>query len=99
MTLEDLDAAISRGDPPPDGLTPLLRALWFERQGDWDAAHRIAQDQHGAAAALVHAYLHRREGDSGNARYWYHRAGEAEPEDSLDAEWRLLAERLLQAHN
>ena len=96
MTLEELEAAISAGGVPPEGLTPLLRALWFERRGDWDAAHRIAQDQEGTEAARVHAYLHRREGDSGNARYWYHRAGKSEPQASLDAEWRLLAEHLLQ---
>jgi hypothetical protein len=99
MTLKDFMAAISRGGPPSEGLTPLLGALWYERQGDWDTAHRITQDQNGADAARVHAYLHRKEGDSGNARYWYHRAGKAELQDSLDAEWRLLAEHLIQARD
>jgi hypothetical protein len=95
MTFKEYEAAVSRGGPPPEELAPLLRALWLERQGDWDSAHRIAQDQDGPDAAQVHAYFHRKEGDSGNARYWYHRAGKSEPQASLDAEWRLLAEHLL----
>jgi len=96
MTVREFEVEISRGGPPPAGLAPLLRALWFERQGDWDAAHRITQDESGANAARVHGYLHRKEGDSGNARYWYSQAGGSRPPESFEAEWRLLAELLLQ---
>ena len=66
----------SLGDPePPAGLGPALRALWHEASGDWDAAHGLAQSEHDRDGAWVHAYLHRVEGDPGNAAYWYRRAG------------------------
>jgi hypothetical protein len=45
----------------------------------------------------VHAYLHRREGDLGNARYWYRRSGRDEPASSLEDEWRLIAAALIDA--
>ena len=52
-----------------------LRALWHAAHGHWDAAHKLVQDDPSADCAWVHAYLHRVEGDLGNARYWYHQAG------------------------
>jgi hypothetical protein len=44
----------------------------------------------------VHAYLHRKEGDLGNAGYWYARAGKAMPgaEVTLAAEWEQIARDL-----
>jgi hypothetical protein len=61
-------------------------------QGDWEAAHRIAQDHEGDAIAdWIHAVAHRIEGDLGNARYWYRRCRrEADPELSTEAELRLI---------
>lgn len=59
-----------------------LRALWLEAHGDWDGAHAAAQsagDTGDRAGDWVHAYLHRVEGDQGNANYWYHRAGRRGP--------------------
>jgi hypothetical protein len=52
-----------------------LLALWWDAKGDWEKAHGIAQDVARADGAWVHAYLHRKEGDLGNAGYWYQRAG------------------------
>jgi hypothetical protein len=52
-----------------------LLALWWDGKGDWERAHAIAQDVDGAEGAWVHAYLHRKEGDLGNAAYWYRVAG------------------------
>ncbi|HQT79998.1 MAG TPA: hypothetical protein PLD10_23395 [Rhodopila sp.] len=49
----------------------------------------------GADGAAVHAYLHRKEPDAANARYWYNRAGLSPETGSLDAEWDALAARLL----
>ena len=43
----------------------------------------------------VHAYLHRKEGDEGNASHWYSRAGKPKPTGSLDDEWRSIADALL----
>jgi hypothetical protein len=59
---------------PPRALAPELQALWWAGKGDWDKAHRIVMDEHSKAAAWVHAYLHRVEGDDGNAGYWYRQA-------------------------
>lgn len=54
----------------------LLRAVELALAGDWDAAHQIVQ-QHdeNATASWIHAVLHKMEGDLGNSRYWYSRAG------------------------
>jgi hypothetical protein len=81
----------------PAGLTPPLRAMWHDAKDDWEAAHRIAQDDDSSDAGWVHAYLHRREGDISNARYWYARAGRPEYRGSLDSEWEEIVRALLQA--
>jgi len=97
MTRETFESSISEQDPPA-GLTPLLEALWYDAKGDWEHAHDIAQDVHsGANGSWIHAYLHRKEGDSGNAAYWYRRAGRPVPTVSLQEEWRQIAEALLRA--
>jgi hypothetical protein len=83
------------GNAPPSGLTPVLSALWWAKKGDWDAAHRIVMDDGGRDAAWVHAYLHRVEGDLGNAAYWYARAGQPVASDALDAEWNAIVAELL----
>ncbi|MGD9896651.1 MAG: hypothetical protein AB7T14_06215 [Candidatus Methylacidiphilaceae bacterium] len=82
------------GGVPPKLPAP-LEALWHERTGDWDRAHRIVQAQEGAASAWVHAYLHRREGDISNARYWYARAAKPEAAVAPDQEWEALVRELL----
>lgn len=57
-----------------------LLALWAEARGDWDRAHALAQQAADErAGSWVHAYLHRVEGDEGNAGYWYARAGRRSP--------------------
>ena len=48
-----------------------------------------------ADAAWVHAYLHRVEGDLGNAGYWYRQAGQPVAKDSLEAEWERIISSLL----
>jgi len=68
------------------GATPMLRAVWHGLRGDWDAAHELAQEQDDAEGAWVHAWLHRIEGDLGNADYWYRRASRPPcREDTRDA--------------
>jgi hypothetical protein len=80
---------------PPDGLSLPLRALWLDGKGDWDAAHGTVDNLDTKVAARVHAYIHRKEGDLANARYWYKRAG-AEPDDGpLEREWEGLVRDLL----
>jgi len=90
VTLDEFRLTLSVANPPP--LSPLLRALWHDAKGDWDEAHRIAQDVSGADGAWVHAYLHRKDGDLSNARYWYRQAGVEPGTDALDDEWtRIVA--------
>lgn len=57
-----------------------LRALWYDLNGNWDAAHRIVQQMSDVNAMWIHAYLHRKEPDLANASYWYQRAGKSFPE-------------------
>jgi hypothetical protein len=82
-------------EQPPPGLSELLRALWLDAKGDFDAAHGIAQDVDTPDGARVHAYLHRKEGDLTNARYWYRTAGVSVESGSLSAEWKALVQRFL----
>jgi hypothetical protein len=81
---------------PPIGLSPYLLALWHDKRGDWNTAHETVQDIEDATAAWIHAYLHRKEGDTSNARYWYRRAGREFPgHQTLDQEWQQIAQSLL----
>jgi len=84
--------AARAGREPPE-LTPALRVLWLDARGEWEAAHDLAQDMGGKDGALLHAYLHRVEGDLPNAGYWYRCAGEPAFEGSLAEEWASLFER------
>jgi dihydrofolate reductase len=70
------------------------RHLRFPK-GDWKRAHESAQQDEGIEGAWVHAYLHRKEGDQGNAAYWYNRAGKPVCHEPLDAEWLRIARALL----
>jgi hypothetical protein len=78
-----------------EDIPPLLQALLLEAAGDWESAHRIAQNEPGRDGSWVHAYLHRVEGDTGNAGFWYRSAGKSFPELSLAEEWEYIAMALL----
>ena len=80
---------------PPAGLSQAVEALWWDAKGDWNKAHECAQAQDDKVGAWVHAYLHRKQGDGGNAAYWYRRAGKPVCRTSLEEEWRAIAEALL----
>jgi len=80
----------------PDDIPPLLQALLLNAAGDWENAHRIAQGEGSADGSWVHAYLHRVEGDMGNASYWYRSAGKTMPEMSVDEEWEYIAMALIE---
>jgi len=80
---------------PPAGLSHALRALWLDAKGDWDGAHDAAQADEGGVGDWVHAYLHRKEGDPGNAAYWYRRARHPVGRASLEEEWEAIAKALL----
>ncbi|WP_453953297.1 hypothetical protein [Bradyrhizobium sp. USDA 377] len=87
-------ASLDGAAPAPELNAPLT-GLWWAGKGDWDRAHRIVQDESSRDAAWVHAYLHRVEGDLGNAGYWYRQAGQVAAKDSLEAEWQRIAATLL----
>ncbi len=77
----------------------LLKAIQLLEMGDWDAAHRIAQQHPDAYGNWLHAILHKIEGDRSNAAYWYNRAGAPEriaqrPEEEL----RELRDKLEHAY-
>jgi hypothetical protein len=62
-----------------------LALLWHDH---WEAAHDSAQAHEGDPDHdLLHALFHRREGDYGNAEYWFGRAGK-------HPGYAILAERL-----
>lgn len=79
----------------PSHLGAPLLALWQDMQGDWEEAHHAVQDDTTAEGAWVHAYLHRKEGDKGNARYWYDRADQPFFEGTLREEWAEIVQALL----
>lgn len=85
------------GASVPAGLSPALQGLWHDARGDWDRAHRSVQADDSPAAAWVHAYLHRKEGDASNAAYWYRRAGRTVATGGLGDEWTEIARALLAA--
>ncbi len=98
MSFADLQHSVARDPAPPADAAPAIQALWHDARGDWDAAHTCAQDDESAAGSWVHAYLHRKEGDLGNAGYWYARAGRTRPAaaTSLETEWAAIARALLE---
>jgi hypothetical protein len=82
-------------DACPHGLEPCLQALWYDARGEWESAHEIVQQMDDVMAARIHAYLHRKEGDDWNSRYWHRRAGSVFPEAmSLEQEWAALVREL-----
>ena len=96
MNYELFQASMTANQPPSD-LPLVLAALWWDFKGDWTKAHECAQQHDSADHAWVHAYLHRKEGDLDNARYWYGRAGRKEFARSLEEERRKIAQALLKS--
>ena len=94
MTLDDLKMTLAH-DTPPGDLSDELRAMWLSSREGWEAGHVIVQHIESAAAAWVHAHLHRIEGDHTNAAYWYRRAGQPVCQAPLEAEWDQIASELL----
>ena len=67
----------TKKDTPPGNLEGVQLALWYALKDNWDMAHKITQDIHTDTASWIHAYLHRVEGDNGNANYWYRRCNKS----------------------
>ncbi len=94
MTFEEFLESINNDQPTPE-LSETLISLWWDKKGNWDRAHSIAQDIPTTQGSAVHAYLHREEGVLWNADYWYSRAGRTRPDIPLEAEWQQLVEEML----
>ena len=87
--------ATTEAAEPPAGLSLPLQTLWWEAKGDWQRAHACAQEDTTADGALVHAYLHRVEGDLSNAGGWYRRSGRPPATGPVAEEWTALAREFL----
>jgi hypothetical protein len=88
-TLADFKATLNVLEPP-SGLSPQLKSLWYDGKGNWNQAHAQVDHLNDTESAWVHAYLHRKEGDIGNADYWYRKARQNRPTISLEEEWEQL---------
>lgn len=94
MSLQEIRESLTQ--PQPDNVWPeLVKAMWWDAKGNWERAHNIAQDIESSDGSWVHAYLHRKEGDNGNAGYWYHRAGRPAFSGALEDEWNSIVTELM----
>lgn len=58
-----------------DAIDLCTSGLWL-LAGDLDRSHTISQDLDSAEGSFWHGIMHRREGDFGNAKYWFRRVGD-----------------------
>ncbi len=93
-TLTEFKASLT-ADQPASGLSAQLKSLWYDGKGDWHQAHDQVGQLNDQTSTWVHAYLHRKEGDTWNADYWYSKAGKKRPNISLDEEWERLVVEFL----
>ena len=94
VTPSDFKASLADAGPS-SAVSPPLTAMWRAAKGNWDEAHKIVQDEQDADAAWVHAYLHRKEGDFGNAGFWYRQAGRPVQTGDLKIEWEEIVGQML----
>ena len=97
MTLDEFIQSAVEGDQLPPGLNNTQTTLWQARAGQWDNAHDSCQNLPDPDGAWIHAWLHRQEGDLGNASYWYHRAGKTMPSTTLEEEWEHITRSLFES--
>ena len=95
MQFDEFSKSIN-GAFPPKNINQYALALWHDAKGNWETAHNIVQDLEDKTAERIHAYLHRKEGDTANARYWYNRAGTKMPSYSLEKEWEEIVKDIIE---
>ncbi len=76
-----------------------LQALESIKQDKWQTAHELMQHEHDELAFMIHGYLHRQEGDLRNANYWYNRAGEVQPNNTIEQELERLYQLAISSHH
>ena len=59
----------------------LNTAIRHLQRGDWEKAHGIVQNDNSEMGCWAHGIVHMLEGDLGNARYWFRRAGRPFPRE------------------
>ena len=87
---------LTKESQPPNSLTGIHLALWYAYKDNWDMSHSIVQDINTRTASWIHAYLHRVEGDLGNANYWYNHAGKKSSTESLGLELNKIIKSVLE---
>ena len=93
MKIQEFRASLAQPKPAA-GLSVPLQALWWDAKGEWARAHSLVDELETAEGMAVHAYLHRKEGVTWNADYWYNRAGMKFRRPTLEEEWDALVEGL-----
>ena len=94
MTYDEFILTIENNELPSN-LPLYMQALWWDARGSWQKAHSLIDSLDDKNSCIVHAYLHRKEGDIWNADYWYRRANAKRPDTGLDEEWRYLVMDLI----
>lgn len=94
MNVYTFERALLKPLPPMEWPDPLV-ALWWDAKGNWGLAHGCIEKDDTPEGAWVHAYLHRKEGDLGNATYWYRAAGKPVAEGPLETERVRIVAALL----
>jgi len=67
-----------------------IEVLNYAKDGQWKKAHQLVKPYSDKISCLIHAYLHRVEGDISNANYWYARAESKMPDSTLEDELKQL---------
>lgn len=63
------------GPPAEQLMAAACRSGMWLLAGDLDRSHSISQDISAAEGSFWHGIMHRREGDFGNAKYWFSKVG------------------------
>lgn len=97
MTVDEFIQSVKNDSSPHPGLSNELTSLWHTKADNWEKAHDIAQDIDSPMGSWLHALLHLIEGDTGNAGYWFRRAGRpVRPLSEIDQLWLEIASELLE---
>ncbi|SHI94663.1 hypothetical protein [Pseudozobellia thermophila] len=86
---QEFQSTLGQGKPSSDW-PEALKAMWYAANGNWEAAHDIAQEIYTDVGSWIHAHLHREEGDRFNAGYWYRKAGRPYCNATLEEERREI---------
>jgi hypothetical protein len=81
------------------GQDSLITAIDLAIAGDWQRSHQIVQDLESSEAYLIHAILHKIEGDRSNSSYWYRRAKSEYNQNDPIQELGALKMRLASSNN